>query len=114
VTSRKKYNSYRIAKETICHQAIIYSRKAFDYYCYDLKYPIAADWALNLKLWGDKRFKFQFFPYIVANFSMSGTSSLKKDQVFLRDRPQLIKKSLGIWTYLRFLLKRVKNKLLKK
>lgn len=113
-TYRKKYNAYRLAKETICHQAILYPQKAFEYYCYDLKYPIAADWALNLKLWGDKRFKFRFFPYIIANFAMTGTSSLQKDQVFLKDQPQLIKESLGIWVYLRFLLKRIKNKQLKK
>lgn len=112
-TSRKKYNAYRLAKETICHQAIIYSRKAFEYYSYDLKYPIAADWALNLQLWGDNRFKFRFFPYMVADFAMSGASSQKKDQVFLKAQPQLIKKSLGIGIYLRFLLKRIKNALKK-
>lgn len=114
VTSRKEYSAYRLAKETICHQAIFYPRKAFDFYIYSKKYTLAADWALNLQLWSDKRFKFKFFPYVVANFEMSGASSLNKDEAFLRDQPRLIRQSLGTWVYLRFMLKRMKRKLLKK
>lgn len=111
-TSRRKYNAYRLAKETICHQAIIYPRVVFDHYSYNLSYPIAADWALNLQLWGDKRFKFAFYPYVIANFSLSGISSLNKDHNFLNDQPTLIKKYLGIGVYLRFILKKVKRLIL--
>src|SRR5690606_33190855 len=52
---REAYNSYRLANENICHQAIFYPRHVFDLYQYDIKYLIAADWVLNMKLWSDKR-----------------------------------------------------------
>ncbi|HEY0669892.1 MAG TPA: glycosyltransferase, partial [Sphingobacteriaceae bacterium] len=109
VTSRKKYTAYRLSKETICHQAIIYPAKVFNYYSYNLNYPLVADWVLNLQLWGDKRFKFKFFPYVIADFSMAGASSTNKDLNFFRDRPGLIKKHLGLTIYLRFLLKQIKG-----
>lgn len=109
VTSRKKYSAYRLSKETICHQAIIYPKKVFNYYIYNLNYPLVADWVLNLQLWGDKRFKFKFFPYVIADFSMAGASTTNKDLNFFRDRPGLIKKHLGLAIYLRFLLKQLKT-----
>lgn len=110
-TSRRKYSAYRLAKETICHQAIMYPRAVFDFYSYNLAYPLAADWALNLQLWGDERFGFKFYPYVVADFCLSGASTMNKDVNFLRDQPELIKKSLGIGVYLRFWVKRLRKKL---
>lgn len=108
-TSRKKYSGYRLSKESICHQAIIYPRTVFEYYKYDLRYPLAADWVLNLQLWSDKRFKFKFFPYVIADFSLTGASSLKKDTVFIKDQVALIKKYLGFIVYLRFWIKRLRT-----
>ncbi len=110
-TSRKKYTAYRLSKETICHQAIIYPRSVFNYYAYDLTYPIAADWNLNLHLWADRRYQFRFYPYLIADFSMNGTSSLNKDLNFLRDQRKIIKATLGSPVYFRFRLKQLKRKL---
>jgi len=110
VTSRKKYSGYRLSKETICHQAIFYPRAAFEYYSYDLHYPLAADWALNLRLWSDKRFKFVFFPHVIADFSLSGASSLNQDKNFLEDQTRLVKKYLGFVIYLRFCIKKLRTR----
>lgn len=110
-TSRKKYSAYRLAKETICHQAIIYPRSVFDEYQYDLNYPLAADWNLNLRLWADERYTFRFYPYLIADFSMSGISTQGKDHNFLQDQPRIIKETLGWPVYLRYRLKQLKRKL---
>ncbi|WP_374166315.1 glycosyltransferase family 2 protein [Arcticibacter sp. MXS-1] len=108
-TSRKRYTTYRLAKETICHQAIFYPRSVFKKYQYDLAYPVAADWALNLHLWSDRFYKFKFYPLLIADFSMSGISGRTKDHNFLRDQPLLIKKTLGLFAYYRFRLKQYKR-----
>lgn len=108
-TDRKKYTAYRLSKETICHQAIIYPSEVFKHYQYDLTYPLAADWALNLNLWADKQFNFKFYPLMIADFSLTGASSIQKDQRFLNDLPILIKEKLGWAVYLRFLLKQLKK-----
>ncbi|WP_069660420.1 glycosyltransferase family 2 protein [Arcticibacter eurypsychrophilus] len=109
-TDRKKYTAYRLSKETICHQAMIYPAQVFEQYQYDLTYPLAADWALNLNLWADKQFRFQFYSLMMANFSMTGASSIQKDHQFLIDLPVLIKEKLGWAVYLRYLLKQAKKR----
>ncbi|PRY53694.1 ADP-heptose:LPS heptosyltransferase [Arcticibacter pallidicorallinus] len=98
---REAYNSYRLANENICHQAIFYPRHVFDLYQYDLKYPIAADWVLNMKLWSDKRFKFEYHPFVIADFSDSGISSMNKDVKFYEDQLSVLRNTLGLWVYLR-------------
>lgn len=110
VTSRKKYSAYRLSKETICHQAIFYPRSAFEYYSYDLQYPLVADWVLNLMLWSDRRFKFIFLTHVIADFSLTGASSLSKDENFIRDQAGLIKKHLGVIVYLRFYIKKLRTR----
>ncbi|MGV3706977.1 MAG: glycosyltransferase family 2 protein [Arcticibacter sp.] len=109
-TSRKKYSAYRLSKESICHQAIIYSRTVFEYYDYNLRYPLAADWVLNFQLWSDKRFKFKFFPLVIANFSMSGASSLKRDENFVKDHGLLIRRYLGYVVYVRYCIKKLRSR----
>jgi len=98
---REAYSSFRLAKENICHQAIFYPRHVFDLYTYDLKYPVAADWVLNIKLWSDKRFKFKYYPFVIADFSDSGISSMNKDHKFYEDQLIILRNSLGLWTYAR-------------
>lgn len=107
-TFRKKYSAYRLSKESICHQAIFYPREAFLYHRYNTKYKISADWDLNIRLWGDKRFKFQYLPILVANYSMNGVSSREKDCQLLNDLPQIIRENLGVWVKLRRLVKSLK------
>lgn len=108
---REAYNSCRLANENICHQAIFYPRHVFDLYQYDLKYPVAADWVLNMKLWSDKRFKFEYHPYVIADFSDSGISSKNKDVKFYEDQLSIIRNSLGLWIYLRVRFKMLQKSL---
>lgn len=102
---RGAYDAFRLSKENICHQAIFYPRQVFDSYEYDLKYPVAADWVLNMKLWADRRFTFKYYPFIIADFSDFGISSQNKDHVFYEDQLRILRNTLGLWTYLRVRLK---------
>lgn len=106
-----EFSNYRLAKYCVNHQAILYPAKVFQQYKYDLKYKVFADYALSLKLWGNPDFKKQFYPIDIARYNMTGFSSTIIDEVFKRDKPALIKESMGWLMYARFILKRWKKKL---
>jgi glycosyltransferase involved in cell wall biosynthesis len=106
-----EFSNYRLAKYCINHQAIIYPANAFLKYNYDLKYRVFADYALNLKVWGDHGFKKIFYPIAIARYNMTGFSSTVNDAQFKKDKSTLIRKSMGWIIYSRYLLKRFKKKL---
>jgi glycosyltransferase involved in cell wall biosynthesis len=106
-----KFNNYRLAKYCVNHQAVIYPAKVFLKYRYDLKYPVFADYALNLKVWGDKNFKKNFYPVTIARYNMTGFSSKINDVQFKKDKRLLIRESMGWGMYARYMLKRFKKKL---
>ena len=104
-----EFSNYRLAKYCINHQAIVYTANVFLKYNYDLKYKVFADYALNLKVWGDRDFKKVFYPITIARYNMTGFSSVNKDALFKKEKPQLIRKYMGWFIYLRFLYKRYKK-----
>ncbi len=106
-----KFSNYRLAKYCINHQAVIYPAGVFSKYEYDLQYKVFADYALNLKVWGDKNFKKIFYPITIAQYNMTGFSSTVNDIEFKRDKPALIRASMGWIVYTRFLFKRFKKQL---
>ncbi len=106
-----EFSNYRLAKYCVNHQAILYPAKVFQQYKYDLKYKVFADYALSLKLWGNPDFKKQFYPIDIARYNMTGFSSTLIDEAFKKDKPALIKESMGWLMYARFILKRWKKKL---
>ncbi len=106
-----KFSKYRLAKYCVNHQAILYPAKVFQQYKYDLRYQVFADYALNIKLWGNKKFKKQFYPVSIARYNMTGFSSTVVDEQFKKDKPKIIRENMGWPIYIRFLLKRWKKKL---
>jgi glycosyltransferase involved in cell wall biosynthesis len=110
----KKYlgrvDSYKHAKITICHQAMMYPAMVFKKYKFDTQYRISADHVLNMWCWKDKDFKFEFVDYIIAIFNDTGVSSTKKDLLFEQHKADLIKKNYGTLIWLRFLFKEFKAK----
>ena len=105
-----KFNAYRFSKACICQQSIFYPAVVFDKYQYAEKYPINADYHLNLKLWADKNIRFQYQPIVVAMFSSAGVSSTKVDEAFEQDKGKNVKKYLGTVVYYRYLLKNFRKK----
>jgi glycosyltransferase involved in cell wall biosynthesis len=106
-----EFDAYRFSKSCICQQDIFYPKVVFEKYQYDEKYPINADYHLNLKLWADNAFKFEYHPIVVAMFSSAGVSNTKIDEAFARDKGKNIKQYLGIMVYYRYLLKEFRKKI---
>lgn len=89
--------------ENICHQAIFYHRSIFDIIGkYDFRYKICADWYFNLECFTHPGIIKQYIPCVIADFEEGGLSSeLKNDPAFIKDFPRLVKKQLGIKSYLK-------------
>jgi glycosyltransferase involved in cell wall biosynthesis len=107
----KKFNPFKLSKGNIIHQSIFYPKKVFSKYKYELKYPILADYYLNIKCYGDSDFKFEFLPYLVSIFAAGGLSGTTKDLQFLLDKDQLIKENFSKTIYYRYLFRKFKKKI---
>ena len=104
-----KFSAYRLAKYAINHQAIIYPAKVFKKYTYNIQYRVFADYALNLQCWGDGSIKKQYLNIDIAWYNLTGFSAVAADELFKKDKPRLIKDSMGWLMYIRFLYKRRKE-----
>ncbi|MEW6718189.1 MAG: glycosyltransferase family 2 protein [Chloroflexota bacterium] len=86
-----KFQWNKLMNKNICHQAIFYPREVFIYYRYDLAYFTCADYALNLRLWGDRRFKFEYIPLLICIFQdRAGKSRLEMDKKFQKDKEYIV------------------------
>lgn len=104
-------SEYYQAKIGIYHQAIIYSADIFKKYQFDTKYRISADYALNMRCWKDKTIPFIFKDYIIADFNHIGLSSNGPDDAFWNDKASLIRENFGTRIWMRYLFRRLKEKL---
>lgn len=105
-----EFSKYRMAKGAINHQAIIYPAAVFQHYSYNLRYRVYSDYELNIRVWGDARFKKLFYPIPVVSYNMTGFSANNPDAVFLAEKPAIVRKSLGWLVYMRFMLKEWKRR----
>lgn len=103
------FSSYKLAKMNLCHQAILYPHAIFKKYKFDLKYPVFADYLLNIQCWGDATFAKTYINIDFAYYHLEGFSSIADDPVFKKDKPDLIKKHLSTITYLRYKFRKFKE-----
>lgn len=108
--TKGEVKSYEQAKHGIFHQTIVYPMQVFRKYRYDERYKVVADYALNLRLHGDKEFHFVYKDYIIARYNDSGISSYCKDEVFRKDHLKLVMQNFGWDVKFRFLFKAIKAK----
>ena len=106
-----KFDAYRLAKYPVNHQAVIYPAAVFETRKYDTRYRIFADYALNLSLWDDDTFRKQYVSVTIANYNMTGVSSVVTDTLFRQDKSGLILKHLGWFVWLRYRFKKWKKRL---
>jgi glycosyltransferase involved in cell wall biosynthesis len=104
-------NEYGFAKYGLCHQAMIYPRAVFADHKFNTRYPISADYALNMSLFNSDHFRFVFRDYLVANFNQTGISSTSVDKAFEKDRSRLVRKYFGMKIWIRFIFWRLKKRL---
>jgi glycosyltransferase involved in cell wall biosynthesis len=98
-----EFNSSKILKKNISHQAIFLKKSVFDKTGkFDLKYKAQSDWDHNLKWLLAKNIRSKFIDVIVAYYADGGYSSLHGDNTFYRDlRLNFIRygrNSLSFWT----------------
>ncbi|MCW3463977.1 glycosyltransferase family 2 protein [Chitinophaga nivalis] len=105
-----KFTTYRLAKECMNHQAILYPARVFKLYSYNLRYKVYADYVVNLHVWGNSSFKKLHFPITIASYNMSGFSTMNVDPVFIKEKPTIIRKSMGWVMYFRWLYKRYRKR----
>jgi len=105
-----KFTKYRLAKYCMNHQSIIYPASVFEKYSYSLRYEVLADYALNIRVWGDNSFRKKHYPFTIAYYNMDGFSSRNRDLAFLEDRKSLIREHMGLLTYIRYLFKEFKSR----
>lgn len=85
-----QFKTKELVKRNICHQAIFYPNKSFRKYQYQLKYRMLADYELNIKLWSDADFKFEYIPVCVATYANVGESTKMEDKRFFWNSFRLV------------------------
>ncbi|EDM37558.1 putative LPS biosynthesis related glycosyltransferase [Pedobacter sp. BAL39] len=103
------FSQARLAKMNLCHQAILYPRQVFEKYKFNLKYPVFADYLLNMQCWGDKAIHKIYVPVDIAYYDMEGYSSTARDPDFIRDKPFFVKKHLGLFIYIKYRFRKFKE-----
>lgn len=95
-----QWSKLKLLTLNLCHQGIFYEREVFDVVgTYNLKYPILADCALNLKCFGDSRIRKVYVDRVISDYEGGGLSAQQDDPAYIADRPRLLKE-LGLVPYL--------------
>ncbi len=82
---------------TPCQQAIFYDRRIFDWHGgFETKFETMADYAMNIRCFGDKRVRKVFVDEVIADYEGAGFSANHRDEPFYEARPELLRKWLGV------------------
>ncbi len=109
-----RFSKLKLCRQNICHQAIFYHRDLFrELGKFDLRYPIGADWAFNIRCFGCRDVRPQYINQVIARFKAGGLSSRPdSSDPFLEDRETLLR-MLGpqyAWLYaLKQMTKRIQS-----
>jgi glycosyltransferase involved in cell wall biosynthesis len=94
-----KFNRYKILQRNICHQAVIYYADVFRDRMFDIRYKIAADYEMNLYLFGTQFTKIKYIDNVISDFDDSGISSKTTDMKFRSDLKFLFFMYFPIYIY---------------
>ncbi|WP_256010771.1 glycosyltransferase family 2 protein [Desertivirga xinjiangensis] len=104
-----EYSAYKLAKRNLCQQAIFYPKVVFEKYKFNLRYPVFADYLLNIQCWGDESLYRQYEPIAVSFYNLNGFSSKQNEDPFKLEKALHIKKHLSWFVYIRYLIRRSKE-----
>lgn len=89
------FDGFRLAKQNISHQAIFYGRDIFALLGeFDLRFTICADFAMNIRCFGEPSIRRTYIPMVIADFEGGGTSD-SVDQAFYNQLTSLAWRNLG-------------------
>ena len=81
---------------TPCQQAIFYDRRIFGWHGgFDARFKTMADYAMNIRCFGDKRVRKVFVDEVIADYEGAGLSANYRDEAFYEARPELLRTWLG-------------------
>jgi glycosyltransferase involved in cell wall biosynthesis len=86
-----EFDIKRLKQQNICHQAIFY-RNSFlleNNFRYSLKFPVCADWDMNLKCWIQS--PFYYFDRTICFFASGGISSQNTDDFHFQINSMILK-----------------------
>ncbi|MDA9711257.1 hypothetical protein N9U42_02705 [Luminiphilus sp.] len=82
------FDYFRLKLQNPCQQAIFYKTQFLrDHGGFNTKYPICADWDLNLRAWQNANPK--FIDLVIAVFKRGGLSSARHDALFFEHLPDI-------------------------
>jgi len=88
----------------------------FRKFSYNVRYPILADWELNIKLWADKDYFFKYIDLCICNFNDSNegkTRIMEPDINFQNDQGNIISTAFGKKIFFRNIIQYIKSQILK-
>jgi glycosyltransferase involved in cell wall biosynthesis len=104
-----EYSTYKLAKRNLCQQAIFYPRVVFEKYKFNLRYPVFADYLLNIQCWGDNTFLKQYEPIPISFYNLNGFSSGQNSDPFKIEKPQHIKRHFSWLVYFRYSIRKARE-----
>jgi glycosyltransferase involved in cell wall biosynthesis len=92
-----EFTARKLSKQNICHQAIFYSRAVFQRHGgYETCFPVLADYAMNLRVFGDPKVRKIYRPWIIADYEGNGKSAHNADPAFQAEKAARCELHLGI------------------
>ena len=91
------WTAQKFRTRTPCQQAIFYDRRIFDRHGgFDPAFRAMADYAMNIRCFGDAKIQKVFIDEIIADYEGAGFSATYRDEAFYAARPALLRDHLGI------------------
>jgi glycosyltransferase involved in cell wall biosynthesis len=82
---------------TPSQQAIFYDRRIFSCHgLFEQRFKTMADYAMNIRCFGDRRISKLYLNEIIADYEGGGESANFRDELFYKVRPEILKRHLGI------------------
>lgn len=82
---------------TPCQQAIFYDRRIFARHgLFEQRFKTMADYAMNIRAFGDRRIEKIYNNEIIADYEGGGYSANWRDELFHSERPALLLRHLGV------------------
>lgn len=91
------WTARKFRTRTPCQQAIFYDRRIFAQHGpFEPAFKAMADYAMNIRCFGDSRIKKIFVDEIIADYQGAGFSASYRDEAFYAARPELLREHLGV------------------
>ncbi|MCF8383972.1 MAG: glycosyltransferase [Chlorobium sp.] len=89
-----EFSCLKLMEKNICHQSIFFRKTVFDRLgLFNVRYKVLADWEFNMRWFGNPHIRKKYLDRIIALYQPGGYSTNNKDQLFLHDKENLIRKS---------------------